>query len=309
MDIGKVPKNLNIFSSGFKDLSQTSDLNGQAQSIQPLSEQVTNCGREGKELATFIENKCPDLKFRYKPEARECVVLNPSSSLSVSDLQGKLVGSDLSGYEPFVKRTEQGLLVIVLKVKITESGKHTLAIEKWGCLSESMLIPSQIPCGTKVLDVGSGNGIMARRMRDELKCDVYAIEPGVEASNAGLKDPFEESKIQIGSDRVEKLTVQEAANDKKYISVFDVVTVYKWNIPLAHKHDALKSLPLLIKPSGLVIIHSVEKERCFLGNKHDAHLYLVDTLQTLFDSVQIMTRNYQDGSDGIIVCSKPKLSM
>lgn len=80
----------------------------------------------------------------------------------------------------------------MLKVKITESHAHTLATPKWGCLSESMLIPSQIPCGTKVLDVGSGNGIMARRMRDELKCDVFAIEPGVEASNAGLKDPFEE---------------------------------------------------------------------------------------------------------------------
>lgn len=116
-------------------------------------------------------------------------------------------------------------------------------------------------------------------------------------------------KIQIGPDRVEKLTVQEAAKNKKFISVFDVVTVYKWNIPLAHKHEALKSLPLLIKPSGTVIIHSVEKERCFLGNKDDAPLYLVDTLQTLFDSVQVMTRDYQDRRDGIIVCSKPKLSM
>lgn len=71
----------------------------------PLENQVNNCGTQGKDLARFIQQRCPELYFNYNPTKNECVVLNPSSQLSVSDLQMKLVGSDLSGYEPFVKRT------------------------------------------------------------------------------------------------------------------------------------------------------------------------------------------------------------
>lgn len=172
----------------------------------------------------------------------------------------------------------------------------------WGCSSESMLMPDQIPERSKVLDVGSGNGIMARRMRDELKCDVFAIEPGIEASNVGLKDPFEESKIQIGRDKVEKLTVSEAAKQKKYLAAFDVLTVFKSNINRDSTEETIRCLPLFIKPEGVVIIHCVERDRCYYSP--NGHVYLVPHLKNHFDNVTVITRNYTD-VDGIIICRNP----
>ena len=57
-----------------------------------------------------------------------------------------------------------------------------------------------------------------------------------------------------------------------------------------------------------MIIRSIENERCFLGNKHDAPLYLVDALRTLFKSVEVLTRENPYSQDGLIKCRKPKQS-
>ena len=200
-----------------------------------------------------------------------------------------------------IKKTELSERIVSKRKEFNSTERH------WGVLSEEIKLPI-IPSSAKVLDVGSGSGIISKRMHNELGCDVYAIEPGIEACNSGNIDPFEESRKNLGVEKVEKLTLQEAVKREKYIQNFDVVTVYKYNVPLNHKEEFCAGLAQSVKPDGVVYVHSVEKERLFLSEEYRV-MYLVDELKKHFHSVTFTKREYgrfNDINDGMITCRIPK---
>ena len=157
----------------------------------------------------------------------------------------------------------------------------------------------------RILDIGSGSGIIARRIRDELGCDVFAIEPGLEESNGVERDPFISSCNELGQNKVEKCTLQDAIKNRKYQQAFEVVTVHKYNVNLAEKQDFLAALSKVIKPDGCVLIHTVEHERIIKTRNYEV-LYLLDDLKLYFTEVSFERRFYHNGSDAIIRCTGPK---
>lgn len=157
----------------------------------------------------------------------------------------------------------------------------------------------------KILDIGSGSGIIARRIRDELGCDVFAIEPGLEESNGVERDPFISSCNELGQNRVEKCTLQDASKNRKYQQAFEVVTVHNYNVNLAEKQDFLAALSKVIKPDGCVLIHTVEHERIIKTRNYEV-LYLLDDLKLHFAEVSFERRFYQNGGDAIIRCTGPR---
>lgn len=157
----------------------------------------------------------------------------------------------------------------------------------------------------KILDIGSGSGIIARRIRDELGCDVFAIEPSLEESNGAERDPVTSSCNELGQNKVEKYTLQEAIKNTKYQQAFEVVTVHNYNVNLTEKQDFLAALSKVIKPDGCVLIHTVEHERIIKTHNYEV-LYLLDDLKLYFAEVSFERRSYQNGSDAIIRCTGPR---
>lgn len=157
----------------------------------------------------------------------------------------------------------------------------------------------------KILDIGSGSGIIARRIRDELGCDVFAIEPGLEASNGVERDPFVSSCNELGKSKVEKCTLQDAIKNTKYQQGFEVVTVHKYNVNFNEQHEFIAALSKVIKSDGCALIHVVERERIMKISNYEV-LYLLDNLKLYFSEVSVQTRSYQNGNDAIIRCTGPK---
>lgn len=172
----------------------------------------------------------------------------------------------------------------------------------WGKSQNHVELPS-IPAGSKVLDVGAGNGFLAEKIRNELKCEVYALEPALEN-----KTDYQECVNRLGEEFVEKLTLQEAIelHPEKYAHAFDVITVFKYNIPFKEKEAFFQSLVKALKPNGILYITSVEQERFNLDPKHKA-LYLMDTIREHFNIAFTITRYSTAGVDGLLTASEPKL--
>ncbi|EKD74306.1 MAG: hypothetical protein ACD_45C00005G0011 [uncultured bacterium] len=178
---------------------------------------------------------------------------------------------------------------------------HERKNNQWGIREEHVELPL-IPRGSKVLDVGAGTGFIAEKIKDTLGCDVYALEPSFERST-----DYETCVKRLGEDHIEKLTLQEALQSKpeKYFQAFDVVTVFKYNVPYMYKDDFLNSLAKTVKPGGIVYITSVEPER-FYRESHGEALYLTETMQKYFGNVKITERRAFHGSDGLMTCAEPK---
>lgn len=172
----------------------------------------------------------------------------------------------------------------------------------WGIKEEYVELPP-IPRGSKVLDVGSGTGFIAEKIKNTFGCDVYALEPSFERSS-----DYETCVKRLGKDHVEKLTLQEAleSNPEKYFQTFDVVVVFKYNVPFIQKNDFLNSLAKTVKPNGVVYITSVEPERFYRDSFSDEPLYLTETAQKYFGTVKIKKRESLHGIDGLMMCTEPK---
>ena len=156
----------------------------------------------------------------------------------------------------------------------------------------------------------SGSGVVARRIRDELKCDVYAIEPGASNNSDDVREGYLASCNQLGAERVGKYTAQDAASRPEYIEQFDVVTVFKWNVPVYDARKAIHALARFIKPEGVVIVHVVERER-LEKREHYEMMYLMDYLREAFEHVEEpIPRTYIKPENGraddmICVCRTP----
>ncbi|MEC8677399.1 MAG: class I SAM-dependent methyltransferase [Candidatus Margulisiibacteriota bacterium] len=276
---------------------------------------VTGFGSTGQETGNKIADSIREYNQTHDPKltvsfANQQFIIGNSQSLSKKALEKILAENSYSGWKPNVEnsRNETGNLVVSL-ISSSFYMRQTLhqAQPLLGVTSQQLQL-MDIPPNSNVLDVGSGSGIIARRMREELGCNVSAIEPGTEASNSGDRDPFVASCNELGPEYVEKLTLQEAVSQEKYQGKFDAVTVHKYNVPLAGKTSFCESLAIAVDPDGVVYVPSVERERCFYDPTNPG-LFLVPELEKFFDNVSVQQRTYghmQGCNDGIITCRNPK---
>jgi 2-polyprenyl-3-methyl-5-hydroxy-6-metoxy-1,4-benzoquinol methylase len=234
---------------------------------------------------------------------------------NISNLQAELSVFSKTGRSFELSEEGEYVVINIMKMKQSRlpeysgfprsSGRYSSVnkqkIDLWGVLEQNVQLPS-IPRGSKVLDVGAGSGFIAEKIKDTLGCDVYALEPSFERSI-----DYDTCVKRLGEDHVEKLTLQEALqrNSEKYFQAFDIVTVFKYNVPYRYKDDFLNALAKTVKPDGVVYITSVEPERFYREPGEDA-LYLTEAVKKYFGEVKIIERNSSHGSDGLMTCVEPK---
>lgn len=91
-----------------------------------------------------------------------------------------------------------------------------------------------------VLDVGCGNGRTTARLAKETGLSrLVALEPGSEYDFITAKE-----YLSIFGIPVENLSLQQAVGSKDYVRSFDVVTVFKYNVPIAQKEEFISALSL-----------------------------------------------------------------
>jgi len=257
-------------------------------------------GIVGQEIKKTIFSLDPSAVFHYS--LRKIFIETDLSEIQVKEtLNTKFENSSWGWKIQNVVKTE-GMVEIDLlaissssKIQVKESFQP-FEKQLWGVLAEEVKIDDFIPFGSTVLDVGSGDGTITQRIRDERYCHVKALEPDINC--------LSQLQAKLGPGNVDALTLQDAVEKGFYQKQFDYVTVFKYNVPLAQKDSFCAVLAKAVKPKGLVIIHSVEKERLYFS-KNDAHLYLLDELKKHFNDVQVESREYGKnwGSrDGLIKC-------
>lgn len=164
-----------------------------------------------------------------------------------------------------------------------------------------------IPRGSKVIDIGAGDGLMTQRLRDELKCEAYALEPCLE-----YKTGYDECVKRLGKEHSYQLTLQEAINKHPEIfkNQFDVATVFKYCIDSKDKEEFIKSLAQIIKPNGTVYITSVERDRLFFESSSGEGPYITGILQKYFGHVKIdLVHVPTCGVYGLVECASPRLEL
>ena len=172
---------------------------------------------------------------------------------------------------------------------------------RWGVLDSSRKFTSISPIlkGKHVVDIGCGNGTTTYRILKETGVkSLCAIEPFISDDLSILKD----NNVIVHQDRLQNLVCTPVFYRK-----FDVATVFKFNAFLLEKREFVASLAQVIKQNGTVVITCVERERCFYNNEY-AGLYIMDALNACFGSVFFKEVTHLNGyTEGLIVCTKPKL--
>jgi cyclopropane fatty-acyl-phospholipid synthase-like methyltransferase len=152
-----------------------------------------------------------------------------------------------------------------------------------------------------VLDVGAGDGALAKRMRDRYNCTVYALEPSSERSS-----DYEACVAKLGKDYVEKCTLQEALrlHPEKYLNAFNVVTIFKYNISPEKNDEFLECLSKAVKPGGTVYITSTEYARFYFDPAFE-DLYLTKKMEKYFCNIKIIYHDTDAGRYLSMMCYRP----
>lgn len=146
--------------------------------------------------------------------------------------------------------------------------------------------PPIIAFGSRVLDVGAGDGIITEKLIAMAgKGNVIALEPD------GKK--IEILKKQLVDDKnVCQKTLQEAVSSE--LERFDIVTIFKYNVPLFERDAFLLALSRVVKPEGKIFITSVERER-FVETKGHEVLYLLPHLAKYFSIINCHSMSNSEG--------------
>jgi ubiquinone/menaquinone biosynthesis C-methylase UbiE len=225
------------------------------------------------------------------------IVVEINKNLTKEKIEQTLANSSMTG-RIFLCESIGKNKIIIRTDKFNFNQSRYWRNSSWGVLKENQKLPP-ISSGSKILDVGAGDGTSSVKMRDNFKCVVYALEPSFEDES-----DFKNCVKNLGCKYVSKMTLQEALikDPSFYRGQFDYVTVFKYNVPFKQREDFIKSLSQVIKPNGVVYLTSVEKERCYL-KRGDEALFLITSLKKYFGCVVVSDR----GDDGLITCSLPKL--
>ncbi len=188
--------------------------------------------------------------------------------------------------------------------RILSTTSSSLFANRLGICEAYVQLP-EIQTGSKVLDIGAGTGLLAKRIKNSFSCNVYALEPSLENTS-----DFASCVDNLGEDHVKKLTLQDALEKypEEYFQAFDVVCVFKYNVPCAEREDFIRALVQVVKHDGTVYISSVEPER-FTLKQHREMMYLTDTLRKYFDDVSFVTRESHYGADQLMTVTGPQLTL
>ncbi|MDP3267531.1 MAG: methionine biosynthesis protein MetW [Legionella sp.] len=243
------------------------------------------------------------IKSQYPPEEL-AVLLNRVPKHIAEPLKQALVGTQLE--IPNLTESEMASL----KKKMTKSPASSFLNTIWserprgytGIRPEHVLLPL-FNKGSKVLDVGAGDGYITQRLRDELGCNAYALEPGI-----GVKDGYAKCVERLGDAYAFNLTLHDAvtAHPEDFIGQFDAITVFKYNIPGAIKHEFANDLATCLKPDGIVHTTSVEHDKLYYSPSSGKHPYIVEALCKYFSSVTIEDVKTSGCTYGVVTCSGPK---
>jgi len=164
-------------------------------------------------------------------------------------LKQALVGSKL-GIPNLTESESASLHEIMTKSPASPSSNTFWSARRTGytgILPKHVLLPL-FNKGSKVLDVGAGDGYMTQRLRDELGCNAYALEPGIE-----VKDGYARCVERLGEAHAFNLTLHDAvtAHPEDFIGQFDAITVFKYNTPGDIKHEFANGLAACLKPDGI----------------------------------------------------------
>uniref|UniRef100_A0A6C0IWV6 Methyltransferase domain-containing protein n=1 Tax=viral metagenome TaxID=1070528 RepID=A0A6C0IWV6_9ZZZZ len=166
----------------------------------------------------------------------------------------------------------------------------------WGIVSEKQFVPNlhnnvtnhnpmvlEIGPGTgpllpnpMVLEIGPGTGPLLPKIIEIYKKEnVYAIQP-LNAEYSHYNDTVRNllSDNHFIEDSLENYSTKESSIK------FDIVYIYKWNIPIKSVDDFINGLKIILNPGGIIYITSVEKERF---HKHDPYMNLIDKIKPYFN--------------------------
>ena len=166
----------------------------------------------------------------------------------------------------------------------------------WGIVSEKQFVPNlhnnvtnhnpmvlEIGPGTgpllpnpMVLEIGPGTGPLLPKIIDIYKKEnVYAIQP-LDAEYSHYNDTVRNllSDNHFIEDSLENYSTKESSIK------FDIVYIYKWNIPIKSVDDFINGLKIILNPGGIIYITSVEKERF---HKNDPYINLIDKIKPYFN--------------------------
>lgn len=169
----------------------------------------------------------------------------------------------------------------------------------WGVRDEQRILTSfkLFIQDKSVLDVGCGKGLTTLRLLQECSpSELVAIEPDSEYAFAPANELLKPNGVSVVNVDLQDYIASGAPKA-------DTVTVFKYNIPLSQRDYFLKSLAKSIKENGVVLITSVEKERCF---DQSSPLFLMDALRNNFESVNVQIIKHSSFTkEGLIICRHP----
>ena len=153
--------------------------------------------------------------------------------------------------------------------------------------------------GAKVLDVGAGDGYMTQRLRDELGCDAFALEPSVGG--------YQECVKRLGKDHAFNLTLQKAveSDPENFVGKFDALTVFRYNIAVQSKEKFAEVLAQCLTPNGRLFITSVEEERIKFNSSAEGP-YIIDSLGKYFGQVVVKDVSIKNCTYGVVECGEPR---
>ena len=150
----------------------------------------------------------------------------------------------------------------------------------WGIVSEKQFVPNLHNNVTNhnpmVLEIGPGTGPLLPKIIEIYKKEnVYAIQP-LDAEYSHYNDTVRNllSDNHFIEDSLENYSTKESSIK------FDIVYIYKWNIPIKSVDDFINGLKIILNPGGIIYITSVEKERF---HKQDPYMNLIDKIKPYFN--------------------------
>jgi len=128
--------------------------------------------------------------------------------------------------------------------------------------------------GFTVLDVGTRNGFNPITMVRKGATHVYGIDP--DDSRFEEIAPFlEREKITLI-----KTTLQEYTPD----ILFDIITIFLWNIPIAEYDEVAAKMKLLLKPGGRILVGIVDDEY----KKYESNVSVERLFKKYFSVVRVI---------------------
>ena len=104
--------------------------------------------------------------------------------------------------------------------------------------------------GKSVLDVGTRTGIMPVIMIEKGATQVVGIDPDASRFHELDIYPIQKDKITL---------LQTTLQDYTPGKLFDVITVFLWNIPIKEYDDVAKKMKALLQPGGHILVGIVDE--------------------------------------------------